>query len=144
MTDLEKFGDLKRYLIYQNEDKYGSEIRKKYGADRVEASYNKICKMSQEDWDKAQEMSGEINRLLGQAIELGDPASPIAQTMCDLHRQWLCFFWPEVTYHRGAHLALADDRFLPYYDAVGPEATQFLCDALHIYCQEEFGGKDGF
>ena len=69
----------------------------------------------------------------------GNPASEAAQKACDLHRQWLCMFWTDVTYSKEAHKALgegyvADERFRTYYDAIAEGCAIFFKDALSIYC----------
>ena len=48
----------------------------------------------------------------------------------DLHRQWLCLFWPEGIYSKTAHKALgnsyvSDSRFKAYYDQLGEDCANF-------------------
>ncbi|HFI0463717.1 TPA: TipAS antibiotic-recognition domain-containing protein [Streptococcus suis] len=141
MSDTKTFEQIKQAAIQANEAQYGQEIRDKYGDQRVEASNKKVANMSQAQWDQAQQLSADILSQLGAAMVQGDPASPQAQAMCDLHRQWVTLFWPAGTYSKQAHLALADgyladERFRAYYDVVGPGATQFLREALGHYCAE--------
>ena len=141
MTDQEKFEGFKQKHIDNNEAKYGAEIREKYGDEAIELSNKKIKGMSEEQWQKSQELSAEINEALKAALTSGDPGSKIAQKACDLHRQWLCMFWEEGAYSKEAHKGLAetyvaDERFKKYYDAIADGAAVFLRDSIVIYCQE--------
>lgn len=139
MNDTEKFEGFKRKLIDNNEAAYGKEIRERFGDDAIEASNQKVQAMTQEQWEKAQELSQLINTKLQLACELGDPESVLAREVCELHRQWLCLFWKDGAYSKEKHAALAqayglDERFKAYYDAVHPGAADFLMRALTIYC----------
>lgn len=140
MEDKEKFEGFKRELIEENEKKYGKEIREKYGDNQVDASNAKLAGMSESQWNQAQALEQKLKDNLREAMETtGDPASPLAQEACDLHRQWLCFFWKDGMYSKEAHLGLAegyvaDERFKEYYEQIAPGATEFLRDAMKVYC----------
>ena len=95
--------------------------------------------MSQEQWNAQKAEEQEIAALLKEAMELGDPACAQAQRACDLHRQWLCRFWPDDTYTKEAHrmmgeMYVGDERFRAYYEAIAPGCAEFFRDALNIYC----------
>lgn len=140
MSDMEKFEGFKQKLINDNEKHYGTEIREKYGDELIDASNAKLKGMRQEQWQKAQELSEQIDETLKEAFEQGNPASETAQRACDLHRQWLCMFWKDGTYSKEAHKALAkgyvaDKRFTAYYDKIAPGCTEFFRDAINIYCR---------
>lgn len=129
-------------LLDENEVRYGAEARKKYGAEAVGASLQKVKGMSDEAWARAQALSTEINETLKAALLEGDPAGETAQRACGLHRQWLCLFWPEGLYSRQAHRVLgesyvSDPRFTAYYNQIAPGCAAFLRDALNIYCEEK-------
>ncbi|MCU9614622.1 MerR family transcriptional regulator [Caldibacillus lycopersici] len=136
MTDQEKFTGFKKQLIKENEQKYGKEIREKYGDDTVDASNAKLMNMSKEDYKAVTALSEQVNETLAEALQTGDPAGSLAQKAADLHKQWLCYYWTE--YSKEAHAGLAqmyvdDARFKAYYDKVQPGAAEFLRDAIHIY-----------
>lgn len=139
MRDPEKFEGFKQKLIDDNEAAYGDEIRQKYGDAVVEDSNAKLKGMREADWKKAERLSALINETLKEALKTGDPASEAAQEACDLHRQWICLFWKDGMYSKAAHLGLAemycaDARFKEYYEAIAPGATEFLLEAMKIYC----------
>ena len=139
MSDTQKFEAFKRNLIDQNEQKYGAEVRERWGDDAADASNAKMAGMTEEQWNRTQELQQQISEALLAGMEAGDPAGADAQRAADLHRQWLCAFWKEGTYSKQAHRGLAemyvaDDRFKAYYEAIAPGAAVFLCDAVKVYC----------
>lgn len=141
MKDYEKFEGFKRNLVDENERKYGNEIRSKYGDDAVDASNAKLINMSKEQYEEAQRLSAEINETLAAAMNSGDPAGELAQKACELHKQWLCIFWPDGMYTKEAHRGLGrmyveDERFKAYYDSIAEGCAEFLCKALDVYCTD--------
>lgn len=141
MTDEEKFEGFKKQLINENEQRYGSEIRKRYGDDEVDASNAKLMGLTKEQYENSQALAIEIRECLAQAMKEKDPGGRAAQKACDLHRQWLSYYWKEGVYNKQRHLGLgemyvADDRFRAYYDQETPGTAELLRDALRIYCAE--------
>jgi DNA-binding transcriptional MerR regulator len=141
MSDKEKFEGFKQNMIDENETKYGKEVRGKYGDDVIDCANAKMSGMSEEQWQKSQLLSAEINEKLKQAFEQGNPSSDLAQEVCDLHRRWLCMFWKSGSYSKDAHMCLAksyvdDDRFTGYYDKIAVGCAVFLKDAINIYCSK--------
>lgn len=142
MSDKEKFEGFKRKLVMENEAQYGGEIRRKYGDAAVDAGNEKLLGLTEEEYEREQELSRRINETLKRALEQGDPAGPLAQEVCALHREWLGYFWPN--YSRAAHLGLGemyaeDPGFRKYYDDIEVGCAEFLRDALRVYCAG--GGK---
>ncbi|NLY47272.1 MAG: MerR family transcriptional regulator [Tissierella sp.] len=140
MSDKEKFEGFKNDLIKKNEEEYGSEIRDKYGDEVVDASNAKLASMSQEQWQRQQDLTNEISEKIKLALKAGEPAGQIAQEACELHRQWLSMFWKDGMYSKEAHLSLGqmyveDERFKKYYDEIEEGAAEFLYEALKVYCR---------
>jgi len=136
MNDHEKFEGFKQQLIEENEEKYGKEIREKYGDDTVNKSNTKVKSMTPEQYKEVTELSEKLLQKLTLAKAEGDPKSPLAQEVADLHRQWLCYFWP--AYTKEAHAGVAqmyvdDERFTAYYDREVPGTAEFLRDAVWVY-----------
>lgn len=141
MSDEEKFEAFKQQKLRENREQYGEELRARFGAAAVDASDRKVAAMDSGAWQRQEELSAQINRLLAEAVAKGDPASEEAQRLCELHARWLQLFWGEGTYSRAAHLALgegyvADERFRAYYEKAAPGGAVFLRDALRIYCRQ--------
>jgi DNA-binding transcriptional MerR regulator len=139
MSDTEKFEGFKQSLIDDNEQKYGAEIREKYGDTAVDESNANLTGLTQEQYDESERFRLLLEETLKAAFDTGDPAGELAQKACDLHKQWLCVFYPKYDkeYHKGlAEMYVADERFRANYDKLAPGCTEFLRDAINIYCGE--------
>ncbi|MCL2014787.1 MAG: MerR family transcriptional regulator, partial [Defluviitaleaceae bacterium] len=79
MTDKEKFTGLKKSLIAENEQKYGKEIRQKYGDKVVDASNAKLSNLTQKQYNESERLRCEYEETLVSALQTGDPASELAQ-----------------------------------------------------------------
>jgi len=138
MLDKEKFEGFKQQLLKKNEEKFGKELRDKYADDIIELSNEKLKNMTHEQFNKI--FSPKLNEALIAALKSGNPASHLAQKACDLHREWLCFFWPDGMYTKELHLEMGkmyveDERFKKYYDDLTPGLAEFLFSSLKIYCE---------
>jgi DNA-binding transcriptional MerR regulator len=136
MSDKEKFEGFKEKLINDNEEKYGTEIRQKYGDAVIDASNEKFRNMSKEKYAEYEQLEKDVLKTLKAAFATKDPASDLAQKAADLHRTWLSYSWN--SYSKEAHAGLAkmyveDERFTQYYDKEQPGLAAFLRDAILIY-----------
>ena len=137
MSDEAKFEGFKQNLIDENEKKYGKEVRGKYGDDTINKSNAKIKGMTEAQYREAERLAIEVNDTLKAAFEIGDPSCETAQRACELHKEWLCYYWD--SYSSEAHIGLAqmyvdDERFTAYYDKIAVGCAEFLRDAILIYC----------
>lgn len=140
MSDKEKFEGFKDRMLADNEERYGKEIREKYGDDTVNASYARVKGMTEEKMQRAEDLRRSIEETLAEAFAQKDAAGETAQKVCAMHKEWLCIFWPEGMYSKEAHKGLADmyvadDRFRANYDKIAPGCTEFLRDAIYIFCK---------
>ena len=138
MNDNGEFEGFKQRLIDENEKKYGNEIREKYGGDAVNASNAKLKGMSEEQYTESERLRAEVDEALKAAFKTGDPAGDPVQKACELHKRWLCFFYPNYSkeYHKGlGEIYAADERFKAYYDRIEAGCAEFLRDAINIYCE---------
>lgn len=136
MTDQEKFEGFKQKMIDENEEKYGAEIREKYGDDKINKSNAKLTGMSEAEMEHVNRLAETILVELAMAFETGDPAGEKAQEVAALHKEWLSTYWD--TYSKEAHAGLAqmyvdDERFTAYYDKDQPGLAAFLRDAIVIF-----------
>ena len=132
-----KFDKLKQTLINENERQYGAEVREKYGNQAVDESNAYLKGLTQEQYNEGEHLRLELEETLKAAFDSGDPAGEAAQKACELHRQWLCVFYPKYSkeYHVGlAEIYVADERFKAYYDKIVPGCAEFLRDAINVYC----------
>ena len=138
MKDSEKFQAFKESMIHENEEKYGEEIREKYGDSEVDASNQKMLNMSEEEWKHFKGLEEEIKNALKKGVKEGISAdSAEAANIVKLHKEWLCMtlkqYSPEI--HKGiASMYTADERFKAYYDAEVPGCASLLVSAVNQWC----------
>lgn len=138
MSNQEKFKGFLKEMVNDNEQKYGREIREKYGDETIDRSNAKFLGMSKEQYAQLESLTAELNDTLKAAFEEGDPTSELAQKACELHKKWLCFFWHD--YSKEAHIGVTqlyvdDPRFTQYYDKIAVGCAEFLRDAVLHYCK---------
>ena len=144
MHDNEKFEGFKQKMLDENEAKYGEEVRQKYGEDVAHAANQKIKNMTQQQMEDAAKLSVAVNEAIRKALATNDPNGQAAMEACELHKQWLCVYWPEGYYRPEAHKGLAemycqDSRFREYYEKIGPNCADFLKEAINHYCDQGAG-----
>lgn len=136
MSDKDKFTGFKEKLITDNEEKYGADIRKKYGNETVDKANLKLKNMTEAQYKELENLTQELYATLHEAVKTGDPYSPLAQIAAELHKRWLCFYWSDYTKeaHRNlAQMYVDDERFKKHYDEKQPGTAQFLKEAIYIY-----------
>lgn len=139
MSDQEKFEGFKQGLITKSEQEYGTEIRAKYGDALVDASNAKLQGLTQAQYDAGERLRIAFEDTLKAAFDTGDPAGELAQEACELHKQWLCIYYPKYSkeYHMGlGELYAADERFKANYEKFAIGCTEFLRDAIQVYCKK--------
>ena len=141
MTDEEKFKMMKQTLLSETEQTHGNELRQNYGDAIISDANKRLFDMSRETWILQETLEKEICLLLENAVKTKNPNCEQAQKACDLHRQWLCLFWPEGIYSKATHKTLGDSyvsdiRFKTYYDQLGENCADFFRDAIDIYCSK--------
>lgn len=136
MNDEERFEQLKRDSVVRFEEEYGKEARGRYGDEAIDAANERMLGMSKKAWDMKEELEQRIKDQLIMAMQTGDPTSPEAVMLAEMHAQWIRVHWGEDAYTPEAHVQLAegylkDPRFIEYYDgSCGEGATQFLYEAI--------------
>ena len=140
MSDQEKFQAFKEEMIEKNEEKYGWEIRQKYGDQPIDASNQKIMDMSQEQWDKFQKLEATVLEKLESCVENGfSRESEAARELVTLHKEWLCMSWKQysVQAHKGvACMYISDERFTAYYDRKVKGCASFLQQAVEYWADK--------
>ena len=137
MADEEKFQGFKEQIVKENEEKYGGEIRSKYGDEAVDGSNKKMLNMSEEEWQQFQHLEEEIKERLKEGVRAGIKAdSEEAKEIALLHRQWISMTWKkyDAQAHKGvAKMYLCDDRFRKYYDEEVEGFAKLLTDAVRYW-----------
>ena len=139
MSNRSDFEGFKQSLVDENERKYGAETRAKYGEAEVSESNANLMGLTKEQFDESERLRIEFEKVLTAAFEEGDPAGSLANEACDLHRQWLCIFYPKYSkqYHRAlGEMYVADERFKANYEKLADGCTEFLRDAINAYCEK--------
>lgn len=137
MSDKEKFEAFKQRMVKDNEEKYGAEIRQKYGDEEIDASNKKILNMSQKDWERFENLETEIRERLKEGVLSGiTPESKEAKEIVLLHKEWLGMTWKKYT--KEAHKAIAatyisDKRFRMYYDKEVEGCANLLEQAVRYW-----------
>ncbi len=137
MSDNERFDAFKKQLVKENEEKYGEEIRSKYGDNQVDESNRKMMNLSKEQYDELQELGAQINERLEKAVETGiSIESDEGKQIAIAHKKWLSFTWPKYSAeaHKGlVEMYIADERFKAYYDGKISGCAEFLRNAVHYW-----------
>lgn len=137
MSDKEKFEAFKRRAVEANEEKYGPEIRARYGDETVDRASANVLALTEEEYGQWKALEEEIRAALVRAVQAGeDPAGEEGRRVAALHRRWLSYSWEAYTpqAHRGlGQLYTADERFTAYYDREVSGCAAFLRDAILTY-----------
>ena len=139
MTNMNDFDIFKQKLVNDNERKYGAEVRAKYGDMAADESNARFRGLTREQYDEGERLRAEADETLKAAVATGDPAGELAQKACELHKRWLCVYYPGYNreYHVGlAEMYVADERFKANYDKLAPGCAEFFRDAINIYCSK--------
>ena len=93
MKDSEKFEGLRRRAVEENEARYGREIRRRFGDEAMDGANEKSRSLSEKQWADREALQQCVNDALRRALMTGDPGSPEAMELAQLHRKWLCSYW---------------------------------------------------
>ena len=134
MSDAEKFQAFKENAVKQHEDMYGAEARRKYGDEEVDEAQRKVLNMTEEEYERFENLGKEIRERLKEAV-LADvsPDGEEAGRIVMLHKEWLGMTWKKYTEeaHKAmANLYISDERFQAYYDREVPGCAAFLEQAI--------------
>lgn len=137
MSDQEKFEVFKERLVRENEEKYGTEIREKYGDEEMDAANRRLLDMTEEEEERFRSLGAVICNQLKEGVQAGiKPDSEKAKQIVILHKEWLSKTWKQYTAE--AHKAIAngyicDERFKMYYDKEVPGCAQLLEKAVRFW-----------
>ena len=120
MSDQEKFQAFKERVVRENEEKHGAEIREKYGDEEMDAANRKVLDMTEEEYERFQNLGEEIRIQLQDAVRGGaNPEDECGRRIVALHKEWLGKTWKQYTKEAHAaigNLYISDERFKMYYD----------------------------
>lgn len=136
MSNEAKFKAFKKEQIKENTEKYGRELEEKYGSMFVHDANQQYLKKTKYQMKEQERLTERLNQTIIDAMATNDPTSDLAIRMCELHKEWLCFYWPR--YSKNSHLSLVemytiDERFTKYYDSICVGSAEFLYSAMKHY-----------
>lgn len=140
MSDKEKFMAFKKEILHENEEKYGVEIRERYGDEEIEAFNRKMLNMPEEEWLRFKALEQEIREALKNGVANGIHADDNeAGRIAGLHREWLCMtlkqYSPEI--HKSiASMYALDARFKNYYDSEVSGCAALLGEAVSYWADK--------
>lgn len=140
MNDKEKFEAFKRQLVDENEQKYGTEIRKRHGDAEIDASNQKLLNMGQSEYSYFKNLELKIYDSLKEAVVAGlSPESETGKELTRLHKEWLCKTWKQYSVQAHvslAHAYIADERFTQYYDKEVAGCAAFLEATIRYWAEK--------
>lgn len=136
MTDQEKFIGFKEKIVQENEEKYGVEVRSRYGDESVDAANKQVLDMTEEQWESFKKLENEIKEKLKEGVKLRiQPESNTSKEIVELHKAWLCMTWKKYTVsaHQGvSQMYVLDERFKAYYDEEVEGCAELLNKAMSV------------
>ena len=115
-------------------ERYEREVRERYDPERVKMSYDRIRKMSKEQWDGVKDEGGKVAQALAEVADR--PASdPEVQHRIARHHAWIENFYPcPADIYRGLGQTYAEnDEFRAFYDKFRPDLSDFMREAMEYY-----------
>jgi len=121
---------------------YAEEAAKTYDPGMVKESYNRVRKLTKEQW-QAVKKEGEDNSKLLASLMGKDPASKEVQYAIKKHYDHLNnFYTPNLVMYRGlGNLYVSDDRFRANYDKYALGLADFIKKAIDVFCDKNQGGR---
>ena len=106
MSEKERFEGFKQRIVEDNESIYGKEVREKYGDEEMDEANRKMLQMTEEDYERFENLKGEVEKALQEAVLEGEePKGEAGRRIVLLHKEWLSMTWKQYTEnaHRGVH-----------------------------------------
>jgi DNA-binding transcriptional MerR regulator len=130
------FDGFDRNQIKEQLEKYSKEARQKYGKEIVEASEARVNGYSDSKLTSIQDSIGDIYSRIASRMDQGAADPQVQESIKDWHHFISDNFY-DCTFEifRGlGELYVDDERFTANIDKNKPGLSQFLKEAMHIYC----------
>lgn len=136
MTNKDKFEAFKEQTLTENTKQYGEELNQKYNQEFIKQANEKYKRKSQYELKQHEAFTKEMHQVMKDALIEGNPKSDLAVKMCEMHKEWIMFYWP--SYSKEAHLGLCkmyteDERFKKHYDKIQNGLADFLYISMQSY-----------
>lgn len=104
--------------------------------DKYKESYDKVRKLSKEQWQTIKEEGDNVTRGLAALMDR-QPNDPEVQALVKRHYDWIGnFYTPTKEIYKGlGEMYVADSRFTATYDKYAKGLALFLKEAIDFYCE---------
>ena len=135
LTDEELYEGFSKEQI----ERYNKEVDEMYGPGTVEATRERIGKLSKKQWQGVKEEGEAINLEIAELMDLS-PEAPEVQKMVKRHHAWINNFWtPNAESYKGLGKGYVENpEFREFYDKYKTGLADFLCAAMKHYADTEF------
>lgn len=138
LTMKEQFEGLEK-VIEENEQKYGKEVREKYGDEDVDNANEHLRQGGEMALKEAEILREKLNVKLKELVDQDiSISSPKARELFELHKQWLKIYYPgyNSAYHRGlADMYEADERFAKNYNDVVANGNAYMVAVIRQFAK---------
>lgn len=138
--------ELKNNKMMKDEDIYAgfspqeredirAEVTKRWGADELKATEDRIRVMGKNGWQNTKQKGEEVNQLLADLMDLSVESINV-QRAIELHFRHLNLFY-EVSKERYLGLAtmyVEDERFKTHYDKYRQDLAYFIKEGIQVFC----------
>lgn len=137
LTDEELYKGFSKEQI----ERYHKEVDDKFGPGTVQASRERIGKLSKKQWRAVKEEGDAIALEMAELMEL-PPESPEVQKLVRRHHAWIENFWsPNAETYKGLGREYAENpEFRAFYDKYKSGLADFFCAAMEYYAGTELFG----
>ncbi|MCB0703736.1 MAG: MerR family transcriptional regulator [Saprospiraceae bacterium] len=116
-----------------------TEVKGRWGEKELTETENRIRAMGQEGWKDQKEKQEALNKGLADLMELEPNHPTVQQAIYEHHQLMNAYYEVDETRYRGlADMYMQDDRFKAHYDNYRNGLAEFLCEAIHVYCDQNF------
>ena len=119
-------------------ERYNKEVDEMYGAGTVQATRERIGKLTKKQWQGVKEEGEAINVEMAELMDLS-PDSPEVQELVKRHHAWINNFWtPNAESYKGLGKGYVENsEFRKFYDRYKSGLADFLCAAMEHYADRE-------
>ncbi len=121
----------------EQRERYPREAREQYGEAVVEASEQKLRKLSKAEWNAIKAEGEAISRGLADLMGHAAPDAPEVQALVARHHAWIEHFTPAPADHYVGLASLYTDNpeFRAHYDEYAEGLADFLSAAMKVYAK---------
>lgn len=124
----------------EQKNEYRQEVAQRWGEDKLQATEERLRKLSSQSWTDVKAKGREIEQLLADLVEGKQAvASSIVQQTIAQHYAHMCQFWtPNKEQYRGlGKMYVEDERFRSHYDEYAEGLAEFIRQAIEVYCNND-------